>query len=147
MEELTKELLNPIWWITVVVAGIIINLIAAFLFKRMEVSISNRSDKFKNLSEKRKKERDARIQNLRDNKEAVYLTSLDEIRNRIRAVLACVLATLIFLMNEFFLVHLNASKLITLSLLFIASLLLFAAWLAHKYSVSILSEIHESQRS
>jgi ABC-type polysaccharide/polyol phosphate export permease len=147
MESITKELSNPVWWVTVVIAGIIINLVAAFLFKKMEGSIPNASSKLKYLSEKRKQERKKRIENLKSDKQAVYLASLDEIRHRIRMVQSTVLGLSIFVFTEFGTMHLNIPSMLISVMAFFSALSIFVGWISHRRSMSILGEIRESQVS
>ena len=146
MEEITKELSNPVWWITVVIAGIIINIVAAFIFKKMEASVSNTSSKLNRLTEQRRAERDARIELLKSDKQAVYLASLDEIRNRIRMVQGMVLGVSFFVFIEFGVVHLNIPNPLVAVMAFLSALSISVGWVSHKKSMTILSEIHESQQ-
>lgn len=56
MDEIINELKKPYWWVTVVIAGLIINLIASFLFKSYEKYQAKKSEiKAEELKKKEEK--------------------------------------------------------------------------------------------
>jgi len=61
MASLVESLRDPSWWFTVVVAGTVINLVAAFLFRRLDSQIASVSSVWRARSAKRQEERSGRI--------------------------------------------------------------------------------------
>lgn len=146
MENIVEELSSPVWWVTVVIAGFLINVIAAFVFKKLDNSFSNFSSRFREMSEQRRSERDQRVEHLRNDYKSLYLISLDEIRYRLRMVQGVVLGVFIFVFVEFASVRLNIPDIFAVFFLFFSVLSIFVGWISHGKSMSLLSEIFDSQK-
>lgn len=146
MEDIVKELSTPVWWVTVVFAGILINVLAAFMLKRLEGILSKISSTFRDKSEQRRAERDQRIEHLRNDQRAIYLASLDEIRHRLRATQSLVLGMFLFTLIDFASARLNIADIVAIFVLVLATWSVFIGWISHSKSMSLLSEIRESQK-
>lgn len=105
MDEIRTTLTNPIWWVTVVVAGIAINLAAAWILRRWDSLISRLSERYRLQSEKRREERERTIAELKRDPQALYLQSLAEINCRVRSLTMLVLGVLSFLLLEWLSVY------------------------------------------
>jgi hypothetical protein len=64
MSDMTKTLSSPVWWISVVVAGILINLLSSYLRTLLDVRFSKLSKRWRERSEKQKRERENYVQSL-----------------------------------------------------------------------------------
>lgn len=97
MDGIWRELQNPVWWFSVVVAGLMLEVVGHFLAKRLDVSWESLLKR----SEANKKLRTAKaekiIQKLMRNPELRQLLLNQEIRSRFFAVQLSVLAALLSL--------------------------------------------------
>lgn len=85
MEKVIEELTNPIWWITVVVAGIIVNIIAAYGKTKLDRTISKTSSWWTNKSKERKQIEVQKLEELKSSKVARYKAHFYSTRNPILA--------------------------------------------------------------
>ncbi len=67
MEEIGQALVSPAWWLSVVAAGIAVNLLAAFLKPRVDDALTSVSKKWGERTDKQRQERKLRIDRLRGN--------------------------------------------------------------------------------
>lgn len=91
MSELRENLASPAWWFTVLVAGLLVNIAAAYLQKLLDSRLVRASGWLGRRRQKRDRARRALIDLLRDSphKQLIYATS--ESRYRIRGILYMVL--------------------------------------------------------
>ncbi len=95
LESLKEILVNPSWWFTVVIAGVLVNLIAAYLKTKLDTKLSSISDWWRDRSEKRKEEERLFIEKIKENKVERYKLHFHCVREPI-------LGVYIFLMGIFF---------------------------------------------
>jgi len=72
LEKIIEELANPIWWITVVIAGIIVNIMASYIKVKLDKTISKASSWWTNKSVKRKEIEAQKLEELKSSKVARY---------------------------------------------------------------------------
>ena len=98
MEDMIIELTKPVWWFSVIVAGVLVNLGSSYLKSRLDKSLSTTSDWWLRRSGSRKEAWDKYILSLakpeaRDN--ARHL----EIRDRLQGIFFLVLGATFLLMS------------------------------------------------
>jgi hypothetical protein len=86
MNEILELLTAPTWWISVVVVGIAINLISAYLKPTLDSRLSGISSWWRLRSERQRAERLALVEKLRNSQHEQLLASMDDLRDRSRAV-------------------------------------------------------------
>jgi hypothetical protein len=85
MTRLLSTLSDPVWWLAVVVVGIVINVVAALILRRLDRQIDNLSKTRRIRSERRRSARAQRVALLRNDQRFLYLTLFEELRYRSRA--------------------------------------------------------------
>lgn len=95
MEEIISELASPKWWVSVVVAGIVINLVAAYIKPSFDKVFSSFSSWWRNRTNSKNEEREKYIKKLSNDPHLQVMESLDELRQRNRSVYALVLGIFI----------------------------------------------------
>ena len=93
METIIRELQSPAWWLTAVIAGLIINVAAAYLKPVCDSFLSKVSVTWRNRSQNAKAAHDAMVQRLREDKQQLLLC---EIRGTRDSVLSLVFLVLCF---------------------------------------------------
>lgn len=86
MNELIQMLKSPTWWFSVVVVGIIINLVSAYVKSPIDENLSKISTWWRKRTDKQKKELNAVIENLSKNEHEQVMTAVDDLRERIRSI-------------------------------------------------------------
>jgi hypothetical protein len=81
-----QELTSPSWWGTVVVAGILINLAAAFLLRGLDRRLARVSARWRASSAARQAARDAVVDRIRSDQRYELLATTHELRNRMRSI-------------------------------------------------------------
>lgn len=94
MDNLSEILTSPVWWITVVITGIAINVVSAYLKTSLDERISNISAWWRNRSEKRKAEFERDIQELVDDPQEQLIACYRGLRQRIFVILYFLFGTL-----------------------------------------------------
>lgn len=97
MDELLKLITNPVWWLTVVVAGLIINLVSSYLRDYIDKLRARFSEKWARRIMRKNADWAAEVSRLNRSKKAQEETFMNEIRYRISSVTFSILgsATLI----------------------------------------------------
>ena len=85
MSELYDSLQSPLWWASVVVAGILVNLTAAYLKPLMDRILGSVSESYRTRSEERRKRGEEIIARLREDRDAQYRLFLVELRLRMQS--------------------------------------------------------------
>jgi hypothetical protein len=84
MTKLISALSDPFWWVTAVIVAIVINVVSAFLFRRIDRKIAGLSEAWRIKAERRQKLRGQRVSLLRQDDKFLYLTLFEELRYRSR---------------------------------------------------------------
>ncbi|WP_058119622.1 hypothetical protein [Photobacterium kishitanii] len=91
MEEFFKSLTSPVWWFSVVIVGIFISVIAAYLKEGIDKCLSLLSSAWK-LNVERNKEKHLELLRLVDSSDRILiLLGLEENRFRLRSMLLYIL--------------------------------------------------------
>lgn len=133
------ELSKPVWWVSVVIAGIIINLFSSYLKNQLDRTISDTSSWWRNRSTARKQSYDKSVQRIQMDPAARQAVTVREFRYRIQSVHLALAAVMVLVLPIFlnslaasFPPWANAVLLCFSGLTFFASFLAFrsAAYLA-----------------
>lgn len=92
MKNLAAVLSDPIWWFTVVVAGLVINVLANFLFRRLDRQLSNLSETRRIQAARRQVARGERVALLRTHDRLLLLSLFEDLRYRSRATIFFIFA-------------------------------------------------------
>ncbi len=87
MDDFIKSLSSPYWLMSVVVVGILINLVSNFLQRYFDAQFSSASTWWRQRSEKNETERKNELNRLRGNSHAQMLFAFEEVRERLTGLL------------------------------------------------------------
>ena len=96
MNDIINELAKPVWWVSVVIAGIIINLISAYLKTRLDRTLSGASAWWTSQSGKSKKDWAERVERISEGGEELAYAIALESRQRLQSIQALLMAALYF---------------------------------------------------
>jgi len=97
MQELVGSLQSPAWWLSVVLAGIVVNLLAAYLKPLLDDWGARRSAARRARRDAQQAEREALLARLASDTHEQTVLLFRELRARLRAVLSLLLATMAML--------------------------------------------------
>lgn len=83
MDDLIKQVTSLSWWISVVIVGIAINLISAYLKPSIDQRLSQVSSFWQNKVNKNRKEREAKVKYLMHHPTEQPILGIQELRHRI----------------------------------------------------------------
>jgi hypothetical protein len=86
LDDFLKGLASPSWWMGVVIVGIIINVLSAYLKKPLDKLFGSISSGWRERSERKSKERNDLIDTLKSDESLLVLFALTENRYRTRSV-------------------------------------------------------------
>ena len=92
MDELIKQLSSPIWWVSVIVAGFLVNLFAAYAKPIIDKIVSRYSKARRDRVEDHKRRLDGTIDYLLDNPSEVMDLKLDVITTIMQIILSSAFA-------------------------------------------------------
>ncbi len=95
MDELIKQFQKPEWWISVVVVGLLINIISDYLKPTLDSFFARFSSKVRQTSERQKLVFESDVQNLINNPEQLTSLKLETLRLNIRAILLIVVCLML----------------------------------------------------
>lgn len=87
MRNFLSNFTSLYWWLSVVIVGILINLLSAYLYKKVDKRFSGVSDWWRKKSEAKKARRMEDLNQLRDNPHKQIMASLAEVRHRSRSLM------------------------------------------------------------
>ncbi|MFM2663495.1 hypothetical protein AAFX24_00965 [Vibrio mediterranei] len=90
MEEIINTVSEPVWWFSVVVMGIVINLSSAYIKEPFDRVMSNVSSWWKSKSDKAALKKEEYRTRLASDKEFMLLESMAELRQRHRSIYSLV---------------------------------------------------------
>jgi hypothetical protein len=86
LNEIVTELTKPVWWVSVVFAGIAINLLSAYLKNTLDQVLTRASVSWRNRSVARQTIWLEQIRLLRTNEQARHLAIANEFRARLQSI-------------------------------------------------------------
>ena len=126
METIISELSKPIWWVTVVIAGILINLISAYSKPVIDKLFSAISSNIRKRNQEIEKEKLRYIERLTNDQFFFIREQFSELRLRIQSIYALVVSVFIVaVLNLFFI-----SKIINIIFMAMASTSFFFSYYA-----------------
>ena len=96
MEELLRNVSSPSWWVGVVIVGILINLISAYLKPRIDGIASKLSTRRRNQVAADQEFRKAAVERLKADPHEQLMAAAVELRHRLRALWSMLLGVLSF---------------------------------------------------
>lgn len=131
MNEIVTELAKPVWWVSVVIAGIVINLISAYLKLRLDRTLGSASGWWKQRSIARQSAWADRIDRICRSDLERNFEIASEMRQRLQSIHMVLLAMLI-LLQLVLLQTLSAelSRTVRIGFLGASALLFFGSFLA-----------------
>lgn len=130
LTEIINELSKPIWWVSVVIAGIAINLISSYLKGALDKKLSGASSWWRSRSDTRRRAWEIRLQRLKSSSEERRQAEASEIRNRLQSLHLLLMA--LFLSVLSFSTGISSlSRPLGIVCLCFSALTIFLAFLAH----------------
>ncbi|TVL98846.1 MAG: hypothetical protein CV087_20185 [Candidatus Brocadia sp. WS118] len=86
MKKILEVLTSPVWWVSVVIAGILINLVSSYLKGIIDTHLSRFSAARREQGERKRAERKTAVEQLRKNEHQEVMATLAEMRHRLRAI-------------------------------------------------------------
>src|SRR5438270_4750812 len=86
--SITDDIASPAWWMSVVIAGLLVNLLAAYLKSPVDRLLSHSSSRWRASSEKRREKRNQLIERLRQDADFKATMLAWEFRLRMNTVLS-----------------------------------------------------------
>jgi len=85
MNELIQTLSSPVWWFSVVIVGILINLVSAYLKSPIDSRLSKISTWWRQRTEQQKAEQEALMNRLANSEHEQVMASFADLRDRLRS--------------------------------------------------------------
>jgi len=98
MNEIIEQLSNISWWFTVVIAGIVVNILASYIKPSLERVAEKFSKKMLLLNKEKARKYDELITRLESDKEFAQIYAIDALFERTRAVWFLVYSSMFFIM-------------------------------------------------
>lgn len=147
MNDIITELSKPVWWVSVVIAGILINLLSGYLKTAVDSWASKFIASWNQRSEKKNKEWLEYINDIKNSDLHYQRAVAQENRLRLQAIQGLLLA--IFVSNFPFITSLEvgyAVRWVNFIWYFFAAVLFFAAFLAFNEAARTAVALKESGR-
>jgi hypothetical protein len=98
MEKFLQDIVSTYWWVSVVIVGIIINIISAYIKPLLENRLGRVSEFWKKRQEARTQTFSRQVSMLKENSDLRSIYALREIRYRIRSASYLIFASIFFAM-------------------------------------------------
>lgn len=148
MNEVLNELSKPVWWVSVVIAGIIINLISAYLKTRLDKTLGGFSNWWAARSAKRQREWSERVERIRSSTSELSYEIALETRHRLQSIEILLFAILLILQLVLIeSIRADVSREVKIFFLAVSSLGLFASFLAFQSAVRAAKAIESARKS
>jgi hypothetical protein len=145
MNDLVNELTKPVWWVSVVVVGILVNLASAYFKSILDRSLTTTTRWWQLRSSARRKAWENYVNLLKTSQEALNQARYLELRARLQAIFFLICATVFFLIDFF--VRASEQKFsLFLTIFPLASAALFFV-VAYRYLIDAIKKgeaIHEA---
>lgn len=117
MKEFLYDILSLRWWFGVVIVGILVNLLAAYLKPRIDTTLGKFSLWWSTRTKEKKIQFDEAVSRMKNNPHEEIIAHFAEARERLRAVLSLVMGMSLFAFGSIhkFAAHLSLPKYIVLS--------------------------------
>jgi hypothetical protein len=147
LNDILTELSKPVWWFSVVVAGIAINLLSSYLKSRLDKTVASTSSWWRRRSADRQRSWEARVEQISSSEEVRNAEVLSELRQRLQSIHMLLLAIFLLLLPLFTLNSLSPPpQLITTIILGLSAFLFFASFLAFLGSATTASALRSARR-
>lgn len=147
MDDIVKELSKPIWWVSVVLAGIVINLLSAYIKLQIDRTLLGTLSWWREKSTKRQKLWALRIDAIISNKEIQADEMHREVVQRLQSVALMLQAIIILLLPlSISVTDKQLSRFVPLTLLGFSALAFFAAFLAFLNAATTRNALEEAQK-
>jgi hypothetical protein len=148
MNEIINELSKPVWWVSVVIAGIIINLISAYLKTRLDKTLSSASAWWASQSAKRKKDWSERVERISEGGVELASEIAEESRQRLQSIQVLLLAILLLLQLVLMeSIRADVPREIKVAFLGVSSALLFASFMSLQSAIRTARAITAARMS
>ena len=145
MDKLSDALTSPVWWLSVVIAGIAINVISAYLKTSLDERLSSLSSRWRNRSEKRKAEFHSFVLRLADDPQEQILASFGVLRLGIFQVCFLIFGMFSILFAQFF-ISLGIPRIVTIVGMFVGIFAIIMGVRCTIRAMGIHSAIIESRK-
>jgi hypothetical protein len=143
MSDFKTTLSSPLWWISVVVVGMLINLASAYLKPLIDKFLFKVSLSWRRRTARQREERARLIEMLHQSKEEMFLFSIEEVRFRMRALHFILYSLLFLVMSQ--ILALDSLKRIHIGMLVLAAIALFVGQSSFSEATRLWKAIHESR--
>ena len=99
MEKFIEDITSAYWWVAVVVVGVVINILSAYIRNGLETRLAKVSSFWAARKESREQRRSELIELLSTDKTALLLYAKNELRYRVRAVQSVVFSFIFMFMS------------------------------------------------
>ncbi len=146
MDEIKGVLTSPVWWISVVVAGILINITASYLRTVLDARLSRMSRRWRVKSQQRAGKRDHRIESLANDTHAQLIESHCSTRRLLMSLLFFAIG--LYVMVAGILIKLdilaNLPLILVVASYLLMSFMYFMGYLTFNQSRKLTLEIHDA---
>ncbi|RCS56864.1 hypothetical protein DU000_11030 [Parvibium lacunae] len=131
MNEIITELSKPVWWVSVVVAGILINLLSAYIKSKLDTIAARTFSWWRDKSQASKAAWETRIEGISENDRIRDIELAREIRFRLQSINFLLMAIFLLVLLSFVMASgVFLPKLFQLAVFGSSSILSFASFLA-----------------
>ena len=147
MDDIVTELSKPIWWISVVLAGIVINLLSAYLKSQIDRTLIGSLSWWREKSTKRQEQWALRINAIISNNEIKADEMHGEIVQRLQSV-ALMLQSIILLLLTLLISEIDKQLhlFVLLTTFGLSAFIFFASYLAFLKAATTRSALQEAQK-
>ncbi|MGL4796249.1 MAG: hypothetical protein ACRC23_21415 [Aeromonas jandaei] len=145
MDEIINELAKPVWWVSVVIAGIAINLFSSYLKSLLDRTIAKTSSWWRSKSDARQKAWKRQVELLSASEDARNAASWLEIRSRLQSMHLLLLAIFLLLLPILLASALTPlPRLAAIAAFAFATFIFFMSYLAFLRAVSTRNALREA---
>lgn len=148
MNEILNELSKPVWWVSVVLAGIVINLFSSFLRGQINRTVLSTSTWWRRRSAARQKAWEERIERLSISEAAREFTKHSEIIQRLQSIHLLLLAIFMLILPLF--LSISSAPLpraVQITIFGFSGLIFFGSFLAFRGAISTRDALHEALKT
>ncbi|MFA7322055.1 MAG: hypothetical protein WC000_11380 [Dokdonella sp.] len=145
MDEIINELAKPVWWVSVVVAGIAINLLSSYLKNPLDRTIARTSSWWRSKSVARQKAWERKVERLSSSEEARNAAGLLEIRLRLQSIHMLLLAIFMLLLPILLASAITPlPRLVAIAIFAFATFIFFVSYLTFSRAAATRNALHEA---
>ena len=145
MDKLLEALTSPVWWVSVVIAGVVVNLVAAYLKPRLDGFLSATSSRWRTTSAAARERREQFLTQLQSDPAEFHYQQMRELRLRAQATFALLLGVFFLL----FTVNLlpGGNELLRIPFLLISALIFMFSAFVFGEAATLCSQLGEARTS